>query len=273
MRMICVDDEERTLNLTVSVCLGLPQHPEVTGFTRALEALEYLREQTVDIALLEINLPDMDGLTLAARITEESPGTSVIFLTDYAEYAVDAFRLHVSGYLLKPVSPEQLAAEVDYALSHTEKKKAKQESHIAARTFGEFELLVDGETVSFHRTKSKELLAYLVDRHGGSVKRATIWAVLFEDRPYNRAGQKYLDVIIRSLRETLENYGAGKLLLMQRGSLRVNVELLDCDLYRFLRGEIDAINSYRGEYMSAYSWASLTEAVADRMISKTGGGK
>ena len=87
MKIICVDDEELILRLTVSLCRELPHHPEVTGFTKALPALEFLQENQVDIALLDINMPDMDGLTLAARIKETAPDTAIIFLTGYEQYA------------------------------------------------------------------------------------------------------------------------------------------------------------------------------------------
>jgi len=73
-------------------------------------------------------------------------------------------------------------------------------------TFGEFDLKVDGETVDFPRTKARELLAYLIDRQGYSVSRANVFAVLFEDKQYDRSMQKQLDVIIRSLRETLRKF-------------------------------------------------------------------
>ena len=268
MRMICIDDEELVLELIVSLCRELPQNPEVKGFSRTAQALEFLEGNSVDIALLDINMPDMDGLTLAALIRETSPETAIIFLTGYEQYAVDAFSLHVSGYLLKPVSFERLSAEVDHALAGRQRNKT--EHQITVKTFGEFEILVDGQAVAFSRTKSKELLAYLIDRHGGSVTRAVAFAALFEEKPYDRSGQKYLDVIIRSLRNTLEEAGAADILQLQRGSLRICPEKIDCDLYRFLNGEISAINSYRGEYMNAYSWASITEALTDRMAAKGG---
>ena len=69
-----------------------------------------------------------------------------------------------------------------------------------------------------------------------------------------------------SLRTTLEDAGVPEILEMQRGYLRVKPELIRCDLYRFMAGDIDAVNSYRGEYMSNYSWAELTEAYMDRRV-------
>ena len=107
--------------------------------------------------------------------------------------------------------------------------------------------------------KCKELLAYLVDRQGGGVTRAELSAILWEDRPYDRRLQKQLDVYIRSLRESLRQYGVGDMLEINRGIIRVRPEHFVCDAYLFFSGDSDAVNAYRGEYMSNYSWASMTE--------------
>ena len=71
--------------------------------------------------------------------------------------------------------------------------------------------------------------------------------------------QKQLDVIIRGLRSALQNAGIEEMLEIQSGAIRAVPETFDCDLYRFLEGDEATIKEYRGEYMSAYSWASMTE--------------
>ena len=257
-----MDDEALILGLTVSMLRELPGAPEVEGFRLAPEALRWLKDNDADIALLDINMPEIDGLTLAARVKELRPDIAIIFLTGYSEYAVDAFGLHASGYLLKPVSPERLAAEIDYAMAGRQTKNSPP--HIVVRTFGEFDVLVDGRPVVFNRMRAKELLAYLIDRQGGFVTRANAFAALWEDGLYDRSMQKQLDVVIRSLRTTLDEYGIGDIVEIHKGSMRVVPEKLDCDLYRFFKGDIEAVDAYRGEYMSAYSWASLTESYVDR---------
>ena len=136
--------------------------------------------------------------------------------------------------------------------------------HIVAQTFGNVEICVDGETLAFHRAKCKELLAYLIDRNGKGVTRPDIFAALWEDAPYDRSMQKYLDVIIRSLRETLRDAGIEEILEVKSGYLRIRPEGLDCDLYSFLKGDPGAVNAYRGEYMQGYPWAVFnSEAIAN----------
>lgn len=262
MRAICVDDDALALRETVAMCRALAQLTDVVGFSGAEEALEWLAQGEADIALLDIRMPRMDGMELARRIRRARPNMPILFVTGHAEYAMDAFELRASGYLLKPVDPERLAAEVAEALS----KRANGQPdapRVAVRTFGAFELLVDGAPVAFPRSKAKELLAYLVDRQGSSVSRASAFAALYEDTLYSRPMQKQLDVVIRSLRRTLCAYGVGDILQMQKGTLRVRPERLDCDMYRFFSGDIEAIRAYRGEYMKGYLWANMSEPLAD----------
>ncbi|MBO7669281.1 MAG: response regulator [Oscillospiraceae bacterium] len=263
MTAICVDDEPLVLQLTLSLFRDLPGFQEVEGFAGPLEALDWLENHAPEIALLDIDMPGMNGLELARRIREMHPDTAIIFLTGYSEYALDAFQLHASGYLMKPINREKLASEVEYALSGRNRVKA---SNVFAKTFGNFDLLVDGRPLVFKRSKSKELLAYLVDRHGGNVSRPEAFAVLWEDTFYDRAMQKQMDVVIRSLRSTLEEAGVGEIFEIQSGWMRILPERMDSDLFRFLDGNREAIQEYRGEYMSAYSWASQTEAYLDRIL-------
>ena len=257
MKAICVDDEPLAVEYTLKQCEQLPEIDEAKGFTDAQQALDWLRDHPADLALLDINMPKIDGITLAARIKEMYPRMIVLFLTAYREYALDAYAVHAAGYLLKPVSLEKLTAEVGYACG----AHAPVPKHIEIKTFGNFDVYVDGRPVSFKLAKSKEILAYLVDKQGFGVSRAELCAAMWEDQLYDRRMQKHLDVYIRSLRDTLREYGAQSIMEMERGVLRVDPKAFDCDAYRFHSGDIAAINAYRGEYMSAYSWASMTEGI------------
>lgn len=256
MTILCVDDEKLLLEDTVSMCRELPQIGDVQGFSRAKDALAWIREHPADVALLDINMPDMSGLALAAEIKRIRPATAIIFLTGYSEYALQAYQVRAIGYLVKPVNREQLAAEVAYA---TEGKWPQPTPHVEARTFGNFDLFVDGRIVRFKQAKCKELLAYLIDRQGGDVTRPEAFAILWGDRAYDRSMQKQLDVIIRSLKKTLEEYGIPDIFELGHAKMHVCPGHFSCDAYRFLEGDPAAVNAFRGEYMSNYSWASSTE--------------
>lgn len=256
MTILCVDDVRPQMEEIASMCQEIPYIDHVQGFTRPGEALDWIQVHPADVALLDINMPDMNGLKLAAKIRQIRPDTAVIFVTGHSEYALDAFGVHATGYLLKPVNQERLAAEIAYAAGQS---KGLPKAHVEARTFGNFDLFVDGRIVKFKQARCKELLAYLIDRQGGDVSRAEAFAILWEDRVYDRSMQKQFDVIIRSLKKTLEEYGAAEIFEMSHAKMRICPEKIDCDAYRFLAGDSTAVNAFRGEYMNNYSWASDTE--------------
>ena len=258
MRIICVDDEPLAVEYTVGQCRLLSQVSEVKGFTSAQEALDDLMIHPADVAILDINMPQIDGITLAARIKEAHPQTAILFLTAYKEYAFDAYSVHPTGYLLKPVSQEKLASELRYACGAA---RRSSHAHVHIKTFGAFDVYVDDRPISFKLARSKEILAYLVDKQGSGVTRAELFAAVWEDRLYDRKMQKQLDTYIRAFRETLQEYGIGQILEMEKGVLRVKPDTFVCDAYLFYSGDSDTINAYRGEYMSSYSWANMTEAI------------
>ena len=83
MRVLCVDDERILMEDTVNLCRDLDLIDEAVGFTRPADALEYLEREWADLALLDIDMPGMNGIELAAAIREKQPEIPIIFLTGY----------------------------------------------------------------------------------------------------------------------------------------------------------------------------------------------
>ena len=260
MRVLCVDDERKIAEYTVNLCRKFPQVDEAVYFTHSKDALAWLDENTADVALLDIDMPDISGLELARELQKRQPQIAIIFLTGYAQYALDAFSVHASGYLMKPVTEEMLSAEIAYVASRKHSDTDTAAHTIFVQTFGGFDVFVDRDLMGFKYSKSKELLAYLVDKRGNSVTRKEAFSILWEDRVYDRSMQKQLDVIIRSLRSSLEEYGIDDIFELKMGAMRILPEKISCDAYNFFDGKADTLYSYRGEYMSSYSWADTTEA-------------
>ena len=97
---------------------------------------------------------------------------------------------------------------------------------------------------------------------------AELAAMLWEDGEYDRTKQKNLQVYIASLVKTLVGVGINDLILKNRQGILVNTRIVDCDYYRFLEGDVRAINSFTGQYMSAYSWAEFTVGYLENQINK-----
>ena len=259
-RYLAVDDEKPALDYLVRQLESVEPDAEVVTFLDPKEALAYATENTVDIAFLDIEMYGLNGIELARRFKDVQPGLSIIFVTGFTRYAVEAFSVHACGYLLKPASKEALRTEIEVAKLRMPIRPKKR---IYVQTFGNFEILIDGISPSFKRRKSKELLAYLIDRRGAAVNVQEVLAALYEDKDPDEAGGSLVRTLVADMMHALSASGADGLVEKRRNSLSLNVDMVDCDYYRFLDGDTTAINAYCGEYMVNYSWAEFTTGVLD----------
>ena len=136
--------------------------------------------------------------------------------------------------------------------------------HVFVRTFGYFDVFVEGEALVFTNAKAKELLAVLIDAEGGVVSMDRIIDRLWGERPYDenvkqlyRKAVQYLNRLTDS--ENLHFFTSG------RGWCRVNRTALNCDLYDVLEKKPHALDLYHGRYMFAYSWGEERTAQLDRL--------
>lgn len=258
MHIIAVDDEHRALKALTGVIKEVVPLAMVHDFQSPLEALTFMEETNCEIAFLAIEMQEMNGIILATKLKQINPKINLIFVTEHPHYAKEAFELRVSGYVAKPVTTEKIVNEMENLRNPVKWK----ESEIYVNTFGSFELLVNEEAVYFNREKSKEMLAYLVDKRGKSASRRELASVLFQTDDYTRATQNYLSKIIKDLVNKLEEVGAGKILKRGFNSYSVDVDAFNCDLYDYEKGFLypPIRKLFQGEYMQQYSWSEVTLA-------------
>ena len=252
MKIIAVDDERPALNVLKKRIMEVVPNDELSIFDTSRAALEYAKTNDIDVAMLDINLPGINGMELAKELKKINPKINIVFCTAYSEFMQEAFDVHASGYLLKPVTKEGVEKALNNLLHPVEKEMPR----VFIRTFGEFDLLIDGRPVLFHSKKSKELLAFLVDKRGAIVTKKDIAAVLFEDS-YSITTQTYLKKIFRDLVLSLTEYGIEKMLVKGFNQYGLDNMTFSCDLYDYDKGLPDAINAYKGVYMAQYEWAFL----------------
>ena len=277
MRMMAVDDEPAMLEEMCDLLAQVAPDADVAAFGDPDAALAHVTTHGVDVAFLDIEMADVNGLHLAACVKRECPEARIVFVTGYARYAVDAFRIHATGYLLKPVDAASLRRELDFIRDDAAAREtsrpagladgaggygpmAPDRARIRVRTFSGFEVFVDGVPVRFGRAKSKELLALLVDRRGASVTSSQAYSTLFEDAWDTPSHKSYFRVIVAAMRADLRKAGADAVLADGPRTLSVAPDRFDCDYYRLLAGDPSAMNEYRGDYLPDYVWAESRNA-------------
>ena len=253
MIAIAVDDEALMLGALEAAIKASPDITEVSKFSNCEEALEFATENAIDIAFLDINMRGMGGLALAEKILAACPGCKIVFCTGYEEYAIHAFKLHASGYLLKPISAKDVQGEIDIIKGVRQKEKP-----ITVNCFGNFEVYVKEEKLVFKRLKTKELFAFLVDRKGAGMTAKQICAVLFPDDTDDTKNSAYLRQLVMDLKNTLKAVGAENVLCHETPCYRVDTSLIKCDYISYLE---TGKPEFRGEYMTQYGWAEETCAM------------
>ena len=253
MIAIAVDDEVLMLGALVAAIEASPDITEVNKFSDCEKALEFVKKKSVDIAFLDINMRGMGGLALAERIIAAAPDCKIVFCTGYEEYAIPAFKLHASGYLMKPISAEDVQGEIDNIMGIRHKEKP-----VTVKCFGNFEVYVKNQKLMFKRLKTKELFAYLIDRNGAGMTAKQICAVLFPDDSDDNKNATYLRQLVLDLKNTLKAVGAEGVLCHETPCYRVDTSLVRCDYISYLE---TGKPEFHGEYMTQYSWAEETCAM------------
>ena len=104
--VIMVDDRKLILSGGLPILEEVMPHANIVGFTQAQEALDFARQNRVALAFLDIELRNASGLVLCRDLLKINPGTNVVYLTAYSDYALDAWSTGASGFMLKPITPQ-----------------------------------------------------------------------------------------------------------------------------------------------------------------------
>lgn len=247
MNVLVVDDERLVLGAETAAVKRVLETAQVNSFQKAQEAIEFAEENRVDIAFLDINIKGVTGLKLADRLQSINPKINIIFCTGYSEYSLEAHDLYCSAYLMKPITDEKL----EKALKNLRHPLSEKIEGLRVQCFGNFEVYKDGEPIKFKQKKTKELLAYLIDRRGATVSTKEMMTVLYEED--NK--ESYIRNLRADLKNTFDSLSLGDALIRSGGNLGLKTEKIDCDYYEYLDGRKEL---FRGEYMSQYSFAEET---------------
>ncbi|HMQ46378.1 MAG TPA: LytTR family DNA-binding domain-containing protein [Saprospiraceae bacterium] len=136
MTFVALDDEPIALAIIERYAREVPGLQLLASFTDAAAAADFLRENTVDLLLTDINMPDVSGLQFVRELPDEHP--MVIFVTAYKEHAHEGFDLDVVDYLVKPVSPERFKRAIQKATELIELRQKAESAGNAIPTEDHF---------------------------------------------------------------------------------------------------------------------------------------
>lgn len=261
MQLIYVDDEKPALDNFRFTTANFPEITSLTMFQDGSAALEYVKHNPVDAAFLDMEMPGLHGLGLALRLREAAPDICVVFVTAYSQYALDAWGVDATGYVLKPYTAADIRKELSKCMYRPLPAKT-----VVIETIPALSVTVNGIPLHISGAKPRELLALLVDCENRGITAGEGIACLWPDRPSDANTLSLFRMTYKRLSASLEAVGAGHILVSKENRRFLRVEQVDCDLYRILSGDLQAAQKYDGQYLREYDWAEDRNSQLSRML-------
>ncbi len=228
LRIVAVDDEKHVLERFERMMLERNEI-EIGGlFETGEQLLDYLKQQPVDAVFLDIEMPGSNGLQLSEQVLDLNKNIEIIFVTAYNQYAVEAFEHQALDYIIKPLTEERLDKTVRRLLKH--KKTLVPLNKPFIQSFGDFEVFINGEALTWKNSKAKEILAFLVHKNGVPVSWEKIADAIWPDYNSEKA-QANFHATTYLLRKRLAEVGIAQILESKRGNYRIVIDQVNCDLY------------------------------------------
>lgn len=272
MRVIIVDDERRILQDLEDTIRSYKEFEVVGTYINPSEALENIPVTNPECAFLDIEMPGMTGIDLAERMLAWRPDIDIVFITAFNHFATQAFEVNAMDYLLKPVHPARFEKTVEKLVKNKKKPLFSDSVKILIRSFGGFDLLIDGIPIKWSRSKARELLAYLLHFEGIKKSKYVICEELWPEFDPKR-GLAHLQTAMCSLRKSLGTIGQENIKINYSDeSYLLFLENVTWDvrefekMYESIKKGYDAekaekvVALYLGDYMGSedWNWATLT---------------
>jgi len=242
MRILLVDDEELPLKRLKRILSGYADIQICGVFHNPAEALAYATVHPVDAAFLDITMPGISGLQLAARLHELRPSLACVIVTGYDEYAVQAYDTDILDYVVKPVTEERLARTIQRLrrqplLAEPTQTQVQgpqvQGTRLSIRLLGGLEISSSGprrEPVKLRSPKTLELLALLVCRR--TISREEVADTLWRDLGPDKAWRN-LNTTLYYIRRATSEGGLLPFLSTEGNMLHIDPAAVECDMYEF----------------------------------------
>lgn len=251
MRLIYIDDEQPALDNFKFTVADFKEIKSLDMFTSGEEALEFAKKNVVDVAFCDMEMPGLHGLALAAKLKEVNSHIRVVFVTAYSQYAMDAWGVDATGYVLKPY----LASDIYRELCKCKHAPLPSSRRVVIETVPAFSVSVGGKAVNLNSAKARELLALIVDAADKGITSGEGIAALWPDRSNDANTQSLFRMTFKRLSDALEDAGIEDIIESKGNRRFIRTDMVDCDLYRIMSGDTETAKKYDGQYLQEYEWA------------------
>ena len=249
MRAIVVDDELLMIQKFERLSNGIEDLSIKACFDNAKDAIIYVKNNPVEAAFLDIEMPGINGVDLAKELRAINAGILIVFVTAHEEYIAESNRIKVDYYLLKPYTRELL----DLMMENLRILEFRQRKVIYVQTFGRFVVKKNDRPVKLVG-RAKEILALLITRRGREISNEQIYRTLWETRTCTQEQMGVYYNALRRLRRALAKEGIADLLITTDRGQMINADMVDCDYYRWLDDNVRNHEAFHGEFLTEYSW-------------------
>lgn len=201
-KIIVVEDEKNILELSKHLLEKSGLFQVVAAYTYPLEALEHLSQTmlTADVLMLDIEMPKMTGLELAANLVEIGIDVPIVFSTAYKQYAIEAFRVQALDYLLKPMTPNIVLQLNERLAKYYGRQLPMEQSKQTIMTiclYGEVDAHVNGVIVKWPTKVTEELFYFLLVNEKRMISKYRIIDALWPNRDEKSALSNLYNTIYR----------------------------------------------------------------------------
>jgi len=239
VKVLIVDDEPIML-LTMKRMLSSIEGIELVGsFQQMEEAFTFLCKHDVDLAFLDIEIADENGIELARNLRSTNTDLDIVFTTSHADYAIQAYDVYPLDYMMKPISKSRLVQTITRAFNRRHSSSTVNSpvlNRLKVQTFGCLEVssTQQGE-VKWRSKKSKELFVYLLVNRGRSVGKMKVIDDIFPEMPLKNA-EIYLNTAVYQLRKALSTHGFKENMISGQEKYRLELSNVDVDFIQFEQG-------------------------------------
>ncbi len=250
MKAIIVDDEPIMVRKFARLSSQIPDLLLIGQFESATAALNFARKTPIDVAFLDVSLPQITGIAVAEELRDIDPEILIVFVTAYDDYVWDFNKIGGDYYILKPYTSETL----EMAMERLRLLYVRKQKDLYLQMFGRFVILQKGKPLPI-TGKAKEILALVATKRGKEISNEEIYSTLWEYRPYGNYEMTVYYNALRRLKIFLKKHDISDLLISTQRGQMVNVSVFDCDYYAWMDNNLNSRYRFEGEFLTEYSWA------------------